>query len=164
MTSRFSYFYRRTLIFLLISLRIQKIPGIFDQFVFWKIKRRRGSHHSKKQVGNGGSVLLNWTGFDCSHVKTDPSYSISDLQKRFWSFSKDFLGLTTWKYCFLPSVTHIWPKYRCTYPDSTPGSIKVFITFPLNGVMGASLIVSKANGVVCSNTGLWCTNASNVRF
>ena len=41
-----------------------------------------------------------------------------------------------------------------TYPDSTPGSIKVFITFPLNGVIGASLIVSKANGVVCSNTGL----------
>ena len=136
----------------LTNLYFEKSKGV-EEVIIWK-----------KQVGNGGSVLLNWTGFDCSHVKTDPSYSISDLQKRFWSFSKDFLGLTTWKYCFLPSVTHIWALIGCTYPDSTPGSIKVFITFPLNGVIGASLMVSKANGVVCSNTGLWCTNASNVRF
>ena len=55
-------------------------------------------------------------------------------------------------------------KYVETYPDSVPGSIKVFIIFPLKGVIGASLIVSKASGVVCSSTGLWCTNASNVRF
>ena len=75
---------------------------IFEQFVFWKIKRRRGSHHSKNQVGNGGSVLLNWTGFDCSHVKTDPSYSISDLQKRFWWFSKVFMGLRNVKVLFSP--------------------------------------------------------------
>ena len=102
MTSRFSYFYRRILIFLFISLENN----------FWAIcilknqKASRKSSFEKKQVGNGGSVLLNWTGFDCSHVKTDPSYSISDLQKRFWSFSKDFLGLRTWKYCFLPGLTH----------------------------------------------------------
>ena len=74
---------------------------------FWPIcilknQKALGSHHLKKQVGNGGSVLLNWTGFDCSHVKTDPSYSISDLQKRFWWFSKVFMGLRNVKVLFSP--------------------------------------------------------------
>ena len=74
----------------LTNLYFEKSKGV-EEVIIWK-----------KQVGNGGSVLLNWTGFDCSHVKTDPSYSISDLQKRFWSFSKDFLGPRNVKVLFSP--------------------------------------------------------------
>ena len=93
----------------------------FRKSNFWPIcifknQKALGSHHLKKQVGNGGSVLLNWTGFDCSHVKTDPSYSISDLQKRFWWFSKDFLGLRNVKVPFSsqfdPYLAKILGKWR----------------------------------------------------
>ena len=55
-------------------------------------------------------------------------------------------------------------KTNVTHPFSTPGNMKVFIIFPLNGLIGASRIESNANGVVCSKTGLLWTNVSNVRF